>query len=194
MHSKEQLIKGTHGGVEGCVLIFCKNTKIASSCWTTIDMRMCVTTKERYLTPWGKEKPQKNGRRGEITFKIKSHTCQRCLEGTNKTLYSPGPRERSSDLHKRLSQTYLWVFECLLRRHRSAVACHRDWGSESNIPGKHGMWPKLSRKRSPLAPLQNCGADNPQTVKQLYQRSSCTVVKVLGTTTDFPTWGSDKVT
>ena len=37
-------------------------------------------------------------RRGTITFKIKPHTCQRCLEGTNKTLWSPGPSERCSDL------------------------------------------------------------------------------------------------
>ena len=36
------------------------------------------------------------------------------LEGTNKTLYAPGPRGRSSDPHRRLNQTYLLVLECLL--------------------------------------------------------------------------------
>ena len=30
-------------------------------------------------------------------FKIKLHTCQRLLEGINKTLWALGPRERSSD-------------------------------------------------------------------------------------------------
>ena len=74
------------------------------------------------------------------------------------------------------------------------MACHRDQGSENSIPGKHGVRYKFSRKRSPLAPLYSCGADAPQTVKQLYQRSSCTVLKVLRTTTDFPTWGSGKGT
>ena len=104
-------MKRTDGGAEGCVLIFsCKNTKIAPSCWTTIDMRMWDTTKERYLTPWAKEKPQQDGRRGEITFKIKSHTRQRCLEGTNKTSYAPGSRERSSDPTRDWARP---AFECL---------------------------------------------------------------------------------
>ena len=35
---------------------------------------------------------------------------------------------------------------------------------------------------------------SPQNGEQLYQRSSCTVAKVLGPTTDFPTWGSGKRT
>ena len=34
----------------------------------------------------GKEKPQQDDRRGAIAFRIKPHTCQRCSEGTNKTL------------------------------------------------------------------------------------------------------------
>ena len=32
-----------------------------------------------------KEKPQQDGRRSKITFRIKPHTHQRCLEGSNKT-------------------------------------------------------------------------------------------------------------
>ena len=36
--------------------------------------------------PKTKEKLPQDGRRGTITFKIKSHTRQRCLEGANKTL------------------------------------------------------------------------------------------------------------
>ena len=34
-----------------------------------------------------------------------------------------------------LSQTYLGVFECLLQRHGSAVACHGDRGSGCSRPG-----------------------------------------------------------
>ena len=37
--------------------------------------------------PRAKEKPQKDGRRGEIIFRIKPHTHQRCSEGFNKPVY-----------------------------------------------------------------------------------------------------------
>ena len=43
-------------------------------------------------------------------------------------------------------------------------------------------------------PPQSCRVDDPQTAEQLYQRYSHTVNKVLGPTTDFPTWGSGKGT
>ena len=57
--------------------------------------------------PRAKETLQQDGRSSALMFKIKPHTCQRCSEDTNKTLCAPGPRERSSDPHKRLSQTCL---------------------------------------------------------------------------------------
>ena len=66
---------------------------------------------------------------------------------------SAGPRERSSDLHKSLSQTCLWVFECLLQRHRSTVTYHGDRGSGCSRPGWCGMWQKSFWRRAPLAPL-----------------------------------------
>ena len=34
--------------------------------------------------PRAKENPQQDGRRGEITFRIKHHTRQRCSDGSNK--------------------------------------------------------------------------------------------------------------
>ena len=49
-------------------------------------------TNKRYPCPRAKEKPQQDGRRGKITFRIKPHTHQRHLEGSNKTLCAPGPR------------------------------------------------------------------------------------------------------
>ena len=51
----------------------------------------------------------------------------------------------------------------------------------------HTSW-----RRSPLALPESCRVGDPQTREQLYQRSSCTVAKVLGPTTDFPTWGPGK--
>ena len=50
-----------------------------------------------------------DGRRGKIALRIKPFTHQRCLEGANKTLCTPGPRRKEQWPHKRLSQTYLWV-------------------------------------------------------------------------------------
>ena len=46
--------------------------------------------KKHTLCPRAKEKPQQDGRRGEIAFTIKPHTCHRCLEGSNKTLCATG--------------------------------------------------------------------------------------------------------
>ena len=40
--------------------------------------------------PKGKGKPQQDGRRGEIAFRNKLHTCQKHSEGSNKTLCTPG--------------------------------------------------------------------------------------------------------
>ena len=40
-----------------------------------------------------KEKPQQDGWRGEIAFRLKTHAHQRCLEGSNATLCAPGPRD-----------------------------------------------------------------------------------------------------
>ena len=65
---------------------------------------MLGSTKKRYPTSKSKgevpKRPllfgtsyQKEGRRGEKAFRIKPHSCQRCLEGSNKTLCIPGPRD-----------------------------------------------------------------------------------------------------
>jgi len=50
-------------------------------------------TKKDTPCPRTKEKLQQDGRRGKIMFRIKSHTRQRYLEGSNKTLCAPGPRD-----------------------------------------------------------------------------------------------------
>ena len=86
------------------------------------------------------------------------------------------------------------VFEYLLRRYRSTVACHRSRGSERSEPESYSLWLKPFWMRLPLTRQQSCQAHNPLTTEQLYQRNSHNVEKVLGPTTDFPTWGSGKGT
>ena len=54
----------------------------------------------------------------------------RLLEGTNKTLCTPGPRGKEQWPHKRLTQTCLWVSRTLWQRHGLAVACCRVRGTE----------------------------------------------------------------
>ena len=102
------------------------------------------------------------------------------FEGSNKTLCGQGPPQW---LHKRLCPIWLWVFQCLLWRHGSAMACHGYRSSGCSRPGRHGVWNKSSCGRSPLVPPYSNWADDSQTEEQLYQRSSHTVAKVLGTTT-----------
>ena len=141
------------GGVEGHACTFCcKNTKIANTeqsltgeCWNPLKK---YTPQRR-----AKEKPQQDNKKGTITFKIKPHTHQRCLEGTNKTLCTTRLRERCSDSHQRLNQTCLWVLEGLQQRHELAEACCGDRGSGNSNPGRHSVWHKSFWRRSLLAPL-----------------------------------------
>ena len=61
-------------------------------------------------SPGAKEKPHKDGRRGETAFRIKPHTYQRCSEGSNKP--------------------WAWVSRNLWWRCGSVVACCRVGGTE----------------------------------------------------------------
>ena len=122
-------------------------------------------------------------------FRIKPHTHQRWCK---QNLVCTGPRERSSDPPQETEPDLPLVLECLLQRHGPAVVCHGDRGSGCSRFGRRSMWHKSSYKRLPLAPLQSCRADDPQTGEQLYQRAFALLQKVLGPTTDFPTWASSK--
>ena len=126
-----------------------------------------IPPKKDTLCPRAKEKPQQDGRRGTIVFKIKSQTCQRCSEDTNKTLCVPQVREGTSDPYKRLSQTCLGVFECLLWGHRSAVTCHQGRGSGCSRPGRCGMGHESSWRRLPL----------PRTIEQTSHKLENTYTK-----------------
>ena len=52
------------------------------------------------------------------------------MEGTNRILYTSGPRRKEQRPHKRVSQTCLGVSRSLRWRRGSAVACCRAGGSE----------------------------------------------------------------
>ena len=97
--------------------------------------------------PRAKEKSQQDGRRGEITFRIKPHTCQRCSEGPNMPCSHQDP-----ETPQRLSQNCVWVspVSCLLSPclpqgqglwvHRTGYGrVQQTWG-----------WHKPSWRRSPL--------------------------------------------
>ena len=108
----------------------------------------------RKETPCSREnkKPHQDGRRGKIAFKIKPHTCQRFSGGSNRICAYQDP-----EAPQRLSQTCLWVSECLLWRYGSAVACLGDRGSGYSRPGSHSAWHKPSWRRSPLTSPQSPG-------------------------------------
>ena len=42
--------------------------------------------------------------------------------------------KEQSPLHKKLSQTFLWVFKSLLQRCKSVVSCHKDRGPGNSSP------------------------------------------------------------
>ena len=77
--------------VDGGVEAVCSKSKLTAEkpstgqCW--------IPLKKDTPHPRAKERPQQNGRRGKTVFRIKSHACQRCLEGSNKTVCTPGPRD-----------------------------------------------------------------------------------------------------
>jgi len=67
----------------------------------------------------------------------------------------------------------------------------------SFLPWEQGLWLQQTWEVwcvSPTIEPPSRQLTNWRTIKQLYQRSSHTVVKVLGPTTDFPTWESSKET
>ena len=91
------------GRVEGHVLSFsCKNSKITTRCWT-LTGKCWIPPEKDSGHPRAKEKTQQDGRRRQITFRIKPHTCQRHSEGSNKPCAHQDP-----DTPQRLSQNCVW--------------------------------------------------------------------------------------
>ena len=127
--------------------------------------------------PRAKKKPQQDGRKGKITFRVKPHTCQRCSEGSNKTFCTPGPRdptETEPDLSSSVwvSPVEVWVSSGLPQG--QGLWVQETWS--------HSLWHKPYWRRSPLTPPYSRWADDSQTAEQLHQRNSRTIKKVLGPT------------
>ena len=90
--------------------------------------------------PRAKEKSQQDGRTGEIAFRIKSHTHQRCSEGSNKTLCAPHKetQQRQSLNVSSRGTGQQWMLQ------GQGSGCSRPW-----------VWHKPSWRRSPLTPPQS---------------------------------------
>ena len=110
------------GGVEGCVLIFSgEKSKITTCCWATIDRRMLDPTfcgshhKKIYHIQEQRRSPKK------MVGAAKSYLEWNPIptRDTWRAQTKPCPHQENP---QRLSQTYFWVFECLLWRCGSAVA------------------------------------------------------------------------
>ena len=65
---------------------------------------MLAPTKKDTPCPRAKEKPQQDGRRGKMAFRIKLLTLQRCSEGSNKPCAHQDP-----ETPQKLRQNYVWV-------------------------------------------------------------------------------------
>ena len=82
------------GKIEGHVLIFSARTpKLQLAAEQASTFFGWIPPKKDTPCPRANEKPQQDGRRGEIVFRSKLHTHQRPLEGSNKTLCAPGSRD-----------------------------------------------------------------------------------------------------
>ena len=69
---------------------------LTGECW--------IPPKKDTSCPRAKKKPQQDGRRGNITFRIKPHIHQRGSEGSNKPCVN-----QDQETPQRLSQNYVWV-------------------------------------------------------------------------------------
>ena len=97
---------------------------------------------ENYPTSKGKGEAPTDSTGGEIMFRIKPHTLQWCLEGSNKILCAPGePAETEPDLllNVWVSPAEVCVSSGLLQGQRLWV--HQSW-----------VWHKPFWRRSPLTP------------------------------------------
>ena len=103
--------KWAFGRIGGCVLIFsCENTKIATSCWTIINRRMPEPTKKN-IPYVQRQRRSCNKMVGGVQLHLKSNLipARDTQRAQTKPCVRHDPGKGSSDPHKRLSQTCLWV-------------------------------------------------------------------------------------
>ena len=129
------------GGVKGCVLIFSwENSKITIHCWTTID-KDNVGSHQKSIPHVQGQKGIPNKMVGEAKSSLESNAipvrdAQRAQ--TDPCVY------QDPETPQRLNQTCRWVFECLLWRYGSAVACHRGGAlGTADLGHTHVSWALL---------------------------------------------------
>ena len=151
--------------VEGCVLIFSsENSKLqftsdqpsTGECWIPPNND----------TPCPKQRSSTNKIVGGAKSQLESNPIP--SRGAQRAS-AKACAHQDPETPQRLSQTCLWVSECLLQRYGSAVACLRDRGYGYSRAGSHSVWHKPSWRRSPLTSPQSHRADDQQMVEQLYQ-------------------------
>ena len=135
-------------GVEGHALIFsCENSKITTQCRTTINRRMLDPTKKKKKKKIPHVQQQRRSP-SKMVGGAKSHLESNPIPSRDTRRAPTKPCTHQQTL-QRLSHTCLWVFECLLWRYRSAVACHRGQGFWVQ---QTWVWHKPSWRRLPLTP------------------------------------------
>ena len=97
---------------------------------------------KRYPTSKGKGEAQQDGRRGESMFRIKPHTCQR-HSGLKQHLCTRTQRPTETEKCVWVSLVEVWVSSGMPQGQGL-------WGQQTWV------WHKLSWRRLPLTPLQNC--------------------------------------
>ena len=117
------------GRVAECALIPCGNTNLQLTAEQPSIGECWIPSKNDTLNPRVKEKHQQDGRMGEILFRIKLYSCQRCTEGPPKLCGHQDPRKGEvTPTRDRVRQ----AFECL------SVSC-RGMGHQSPAWGQ-GLW------------------------------------------------------
>ena len=124
-------------------------------------------------------------------FKIKLHTIQRCLDGTSKSCVCQGPRERTP--------TRDWASPACKGLRVSCRGNGQQWPAAGTEALTAALLGSSVSAMSPLggvtiSPTRAPPVGDPETREQLCLRSSWTVAKLLGPTTDFQTWESGKRT
>ena len=165
----------------------------------------CWIPPKKYTSgPRAKEKPQQDGRRGKVTFRIKPHTQQRRLKGSNKTLCAPGhSTETEPELHLRVwvspvevrvssgllqgsglwvQQTWVWhkpSWRRLPSTHHRATRNYTGLGNQTLGGHKQNRVCTWTQEKGAVTP-QETGPDLPWVSRSLQQRPGLAVVQAWG--------------
>ena len=153
-----------------------------------------ISPKKDNPCPKAKEILQQDGRRGEITFRIKPQMPQKCSEGTNKTLCTKGPRKRSRDPPLETEPDLplsVWVSPVEAWLSTDLSQGQGPWLQQTWMV-QCVAWVLLEEVT--ISAIIELLSRPPANWRTSYQRSSHTVAKVIGPTTDFPTLGFIKRT